>query len=195
MALRSEEAYSLDSFCYVATGVCGKIGAVGPRNGGQWFLWLRHDADGYRALIHRMQELAQGPYFAAAGELHQIEAKADTENGYGFMTRFLAPALVGAFRAAAEAQALESAAVVACAATRYRLDHGDYPPSAESLLPGSLAAIPVDPFDGRTLRYKKTSDGSVAIYSVGPDAVDDGGRVEGKSLADVGIILKLPAGR
>lgn len=61
-----------------------------------------------------------------------------------------------------------------------------------------LDAIPVDPFDGKALRYKKNLDGALTIYSVGPDTVGDGGQVEspgkGKRPADVGVVLKLPLG-
>jgi hypothetical protein len=196
-ALRGEEALGLGKFCDLASGKLGNDGLSKSKafGGALWLLWLRYEVRSYRNLMLRLQQLAQSPYYQAAGELQSIEGKAKGGKVYGLLTRILARSLPSAFRAMAKAQALESAVEVACAATRYRLDHGDYPPTAAVLVPDYLAAIPVDPFDGQALRYKKTGDGSVVIYAVGPDAVDHGGQVEGKSPADIGIILKLPCGR
>ena len=38
-----------------------------------------------------------------------------------------------------------------------------------------LKAVPLDPFDGKPLRYKKLSPGYV-VYSIGEDLSDDGGQ-------------------
>jgi hypothetical protein len=56
---------------------------------------------------------------------------------------------------------------VAIAAERYRLRHGKWPVSPELLTPHLLAAVPVDPFNGRPLHFK-THDGGIEIWSVGP---------------------------
>ncbi len=40
---------------------------------------------------------------------------------------------------------------------------------------GDLPEVPMDPFDGKPLRYALDPDGSWRIYSVGMNAVDDGG--------------------
>ena len=67
---------------------------------------------------------------------------------------------------------LRSAAVgVAC--ERFRQANGRWPADLgelEALLP----AVPLDPYDGQSLRYRKLDDG-VVVYSVGPDRQDDGG--------------------
>jgi hypothetical protein len=70
--------------------------------------------------------------------------------------------------------ALLRCAVVALAAERYRLAHGDWPRSLTDLVPAYLPAVPLDPFDGQPLRYRRTGTGAV-IYSVGEDGRDDGG--------------------
>ena len=46
---------------------------------------------------------------------------------------------------------------------------------AESLVPDYLAAVPIDPYSGRPLVYRRTGDGYL-LYSVGLDGVDDGGQ-------------------
>jgi hypothetical protein len=66
---------------------------------------------------------------------------------------------------------------VALAAERYRRDHGNWPASAEQLAPQWIAAVPLDPFDGQPLRYRRLPDG-VVVYSVGPDRQDNGGELD-----------------
>jgi hypothetical protein len=65
--------------------------------------------------------------------------------------------------------------VVAIALERYRLLHGGYPESPESLVPGLLSRPLVDFMDGQPLRYRRTEDGRFLLYSTGRDCVDDGG--------------------
>jgi hypothetical protein len=57
----------------------------------------------------------------------------------------------------------------------YRLDHGRYPDSVAQLAPAYLSRVPLDPFTGGApLKYRPSGAGYV-LYSIGPDAVDDGG--------------------
>jgi hypothetical protein len=70
--------------------------------------------------------------------------------------------------------ALLRCGLVALAAERYRRAHGNWPPAAADLVPAYLPAVPLDPFDGQPLRYRRT-DGGVVVYSIGEDQRDDGG--------------------
>jgi hypothetical protein len=70
--------------------------------------------------------------------------------------------------------ALLRSGLVALAAERYRREHGDWPRALADLVPGYLPAVPLDPFDGQPLRYRRTESGAV-IYSVGEDGRDAGG--------------------
>jgi ABC-type transport system involved in multi-copper enzyme maturation permease subunit len=69
-------------------------------------------------------------------------------------------------------------AVVALAAERFRRRHGRWPERLGELVPDFLEKVPADPFGGGPLRCRRLDDGLV-IYSVGPDARDDGGDVRG----------------
>jgi hypothetical protein len=84
-------------------------------------------------------------------------------------------------------QALVRCMAVTLAVERYR-QHGDWPKSLAQLTPELLKEVPLDPFDGRPLRYRRLADG-VVIWSVGLDGKDNGGRLyngaldfEGKDL-------------
>lgn len=67
--------------------------------------------------------------------------------------------------------------VVGIACERFRLKHGRWPKElaelSADLLPGG---VPLDPFDGKPLRYRRLDDG-VVIYSIGPDGADDEGTI------------------
>ena len=65
--------------------------------------------------------------------------------------------------------------LVACALERFRLRHGDYPKELRELVPDTLPKLPRDRFDGQPLRYRRTDEGGVTLYSAGKDCRDDGG--------------------
>ena len=46
--------------------------------------------------------------------------------------------------------------------------------SLGELVPAYLEAVPMDPFDGKEIKYKKLDKGYI-VYSVGEDMIDDGG--------------------
>jgi hypothetical protein len=69
-------------------------------------------------------------------------------------------------------------AVVMVALERYRQAKNRWPEALTDLVPSFLPSLPLDPFDGFPLRYRRSDDG-VVIYSVGPDGKDDGGNLEG----------------
>jgi hypothetical protein len=86
----------------------------------------------------------------------------------------------------------------AVASERYRRRHLRWPDALDALVPAFLSTVPLDPFDGAPLRYRKTGDGLV-IYSVSTDGVDNAGSIDhdnpkatGK---DVGIRLWDPSHR
>jgi len=66
-------------------------------------------------------------------------------------------------------------ALVALAAERFRLRPGRWPETLSELVPQYLPDVPDDPFDGAPLRYRCLEAG-FAVYSVGEDRGDDGGR-------------------
>jgi len=66
--------------------------------------------------------------------------------------------------------------------------NGEYPDSLAEVVPSLLGVAPVDPWDGKALRYRRLKAGEGAgeggwgyvLYSVGGDGVDNGGRSPGK---------------
>jgi hypothetical protein len=89
-------------------------------------------------------------------------------------------------------EALLHAAVTALATERYRRDKGHWPEALTDLIPDFLVQVPIDPYNGGPLRYRRLEDG-VVVYSVGPDGQDDGGKIVRRgnppSGADIGFRL------
>jgi hypothetical protein len=69
-------------------------------------------------------------------------------------------------------QCLTNQAITACALERWFIEHHQYPDSLASIGP----SIPMDPLSGRPMGYRKTPDGKYALWYVGFDGVDDGGK-------------------
>lgn len=64
----------------------------------------------------------------------------------------------------------------ALAAERFRLDQQRWPTNLQELAPKYLAAVPLDPFTGKSLLLKKEADG-ITIYSVGINGIDQEGAI------------------
>jgi hypothetical protein len=57
------------------------------------------------------------------------------------------------------------------------LKNDHFPTELKQLIPQFLSSIPIDPIDGKPLRYRMQSDGTFLLYSVGVDGTDEGGDV------------------
>ena len=91
----------------------------------------------------------------------------------------LGPGLLEGLRNAVPKEVEASARIrmttAALAVERFRLAHGQLPEDLNELIPRFITAIPIDPFDGQPIRYKRLEKGYV-VYSVGRDGHDNGGR-------------------
>ena len=73
-------------------------------------------------------------------------------------------------------------AITLMAIELFRRQKKRYPPDLDSLVPGFLDSVPMDPFSvtsiKKPLRYQLNEDGSsFNLYSVGPDLVDNDGKI------------------
>ena len=75
---------------------------------------------------------------------------------------------------------------------RFRRKTGELPDMLRELTPSYLRAIPIDPFDGREVRYVRRADG-YRVYSVGSNCSDEGG-AGAFSGNDEDIVVDAPIG-
>lgn len=85
-------------------------------------------------------------------------------------------------QARSRAIAKRDSARAAVAIERFRLRHGRIPQTLESLIPEFLPEVPLDPFDGKPLRYHVDTD-EYTVYSVGMDGIDQGGQTDETQLS------------
>ena len=129
------------------------------------------------AFLDHMEEcirIVQLPAFERPAAVDAADARLRAKRGlfvheFGYAAFFIRREMQGA--------AWMELAAAALAVERYRLARGSLPESLGQLVPGYLAVVPVDPFDGLPLRFKRTDRG-FAVYSVGEDRKDDGGKEE-----------------
>ena len=67
-------------------------------------------------------------------------------------------------------------AIIACALERYRIEKGSYPDSLDAVKLADGKLLPLDPIYEKPMGYRKTADGRYALWSVGFDGKDDGGK-------------------
>jgi len=88
-------------------------------------------------------------------------------------------AMPNAARAAltmAHNQTMVNQAQIVCALERYRLTHGDYPPTLDALTLQFMDKIPPDLIGGQPPHYRRTDDGKFLLYSIGWTEKDHGGQ-------------------
>jgi hypothetical protein len=104
----------------------------------------------------------------------KMEANISSPSIPQIISHSLMPALTKMIEAHARVDAQLAAAHTAVALERYRLANNSLPDDLAQLVPTYIEKIPIDPFDGRPLRYKKLSpQPGYTIYSIGTDEHDD----------------------
>jgi hypothetical protein len=130
----------------------------------------------------KLPEAEQAPIFA------RIDALAKDWRQPALF-RLLLPAVSKVREAHLRNQARLRCSVLGIAAERYRRQHGAWPDKLDLLVPHDAPQIEVDPYTGAPLFLRRVDDGLV-VYSVGPNRVDDGGKVgQTGTTPDIGFRL------
>ncbi|HBC89758.1 MAG TPA: hypothetical protein DCZ94_22700 [Lentisphaeria bacterium] len=124
--------------------------------------------------LSELVELSKGKPEDVNEKMNKIDERIMNLPGYLFAVKIYMPhlcsitdkkiLLVSRARAVRTAVAVES----------YRMKNGKIPEDLALLAPGYLDSIPVDPVNGRQVRYKKDDKGFV-VYSTGADGQDNNG--------------------
>ncbi len=110
------------------------------------------------------------------GQINFVE-QAKHWSFYKIEARMLFPAIGKAVTKFALIQAQLDLARTACALERFRLAHGNYPDTLDTLAPHFITQLPHDIINGQPLHYRRTDEGKFVLYSVGWDEKDGGGKV------------------
>jgi hypothetical protein len=195
-ALRGERAIGLQMCGAVRDGRVKRSalrGGVGPA-WRDWFTdWLPTgrsiDRAGYLRAMNELVEACKLPVERRADEVARLSDEWQRRDAV--LTAQL-PACNKVVIADARGQAKLRCALTAVAAERYRQAQGSWPDAPEALVRADfLKAVPIDPYDGKSLRFRRIADG-LLIYAVGMDRVDNGGAIEDNPMtpgSDVGCKL------
>lgn len=151
--------------------------------------WRNQDQASFLLLSKDAVRAGEQPYYQARlrpGSARQMRQMDDLSWLQAPLNTMVLSELIRALEALARAEARVLVSRTALALERYRLTHGEYPRALTDLAPDLLPEVPLDPFDGKPLRYIKSPE-RVAVYSVGPDLQDDGGSEEEKPYPRRGV--------
>lgn len=94
---------------------------------------------------------------------------------YAIVSKLAIPEMEATFMKTATFEALVRAFRTGLACRIHKGRTGQYPESLEALVPALLNDVPIDPFTGRPLVYRREGEGFI-VYSLGSNLKDDGGR-------------------
>ncbi len=154
----------------------GETGDATVKTGWRHFWSLRvfiaSFLDSWDGAADRMREIA------ILGETDPVKARADAKRlddaqEEVSLVRIMTVLLPMIVRRDAEDRATRRVARTAIAIAAYRAEKGALPATLAELVPAFLPNVPIDPWDGRPLRWSAGEKGTV--WSIGRDGKDDGG--------------------
>lgn len=137
---------------------------------------------GMRQAEEQFKEWLLGRPAPSQAEAEKVGKKLDEElwllgkRRLVLIAALLVPVGVRAVVKAAQTEAHRHIAQVAIALRLYRHKHGRYPDSLQALVPRFLPSVPIDPFTGKPLQYRRTQKG-FRVWSIGSDGKDESGLV------------------
>ncbi len=108
-----------------------------------------------------------------AGRLLRYDV--DHVRPYTFLAYWTIPNWVKVMQRFAANQTMANQGAVACAAERYRLNHGEYPKTLDELVPQFIDKLPHDLIGGQPYTYRRIGNTQFLLYSIGWNCKDDGG--------------------
>jgi hypothetical protein len=137
--------------------------------------WVRQTQSAALRNFNEMIDIANLPETEQRSKFLEHEAKVRGEGSSVYaLVRMQQVGIGKSIQACQRTQAQLRCVAVSVAVERYRLAVGQWPDSLNQLIPKYLQTIPIDPFDGQPLRYRKF-DGGVMVYSVGIEGIDHQG--------------------
>lgn len=136
---------------------------------------------------HMIEPLRKGGIAAAVKSAEGVSTEMKEKHNWVLhpdyiMARLVVPALTSVSGTALFVQSRERQALAAIALERFYLKHARYPAALQELVPEFTTAVPLDPCDGKEVRYRTTAAGRYLLWCVGQDGKDDGGEIKKNSV-------------
>ena len=162
--------------------------AAGPRSPADLARVVLDMNDFYRTLL----ELDGLPYAARLGKISALK-NPQVADPWSRMLELLRPALLSFTQQSGRRVASVRATECLIVMRRWQLMHRGLPRALlVAAREAGLKAVPIDPYDGRPMRVAVV-EGQSAVYSIGKDGRDDGGRKDSRYDTQPGdLIYRLP---
>jgi hypothetical protein len=148
--------------------------------------WYRpkvaRDGAYYLRIMNRLCRVSDRPLHEQADAYRQATEDAKLHTGDTLIVNFL-PTVEKVFQAMQRGRAQLDCARLAIAVERFRQANKRWPASLNEVPFDLLPAVPIDPYDGQPIRFRRTDTG-VVVYTLGQNLIDDGGAVEQPKIGD-----------
>ena len=164
--------------CYLIDMVRNPSLTGGPGPGAVILKFPGVQSQGLVDLLDHMQDCIEAaglPPAQRAKRFDEIQSRLDALSILHVLAKVLAPALTRVSVLDSRAHAHLDLARTALAIERHRLATGKPPEQLTDLVPAYLEQVPIAPFDGQPIRYRRTDPGYV-LYSIREDGQDNGGK-------------------
>lgn len=158
-----------------------------PRDPSAWNAYLDRNGAIIANRQHRILAIVDRPYLEVSHRVHEMEAEVegDTDPAHS-LSAALFPIYADVIDKSARILAQRNVVYTACAILEWKATHGDFPPTLESV----LTPLPIDPHDGKPLRYRREGAGFV-VYSAGKAGALTGGSPDRKPGKD-DVLFRYP---
>jgi hypothetical protein len=161
----------------VDEGDQAKVPRRDPGSGFRYLGFFERDRNFYlRAMETNISIVKMSPPVSSSMTDEAEKLRQQALSGYYVLSSTFLSSIPQMAERVASLNAILRTALAAVAVERWRLGHdGAIPDSLDVLVPAFLPSVPIDPYDGKPLKFKKTPKGYV-VYSIGPDLHDDSGK-------------------
>ena len=146
--------------------------------------------DAFEVNLKEQREQATAPGTLALSIVPGLTSAIVTDAMTATMTSLLLPAV----RAASNAEDQHRQRFANLQATLtlfdFHAETGEFPESLDAVVPLLADAVPGDLFSGKSLNYRRTTDG-FKLYSVGRNETDDGGRTFGEENPGDDLVVRI----
>lgn len=152
-------------------------GAAWREKFGLWLIrpLLKRDARRMLPEFEFLEAQAELPYFQNREVLRAWDRRLEDRPWYAYLSKYMLGSRDVIFMKTAQIEAIMLADRAGLACRLYKSRTGHYPETLDELVPGLLTEVPIDPFTGNPLVYRREGEGFI-VYSLGSNEKDDGGR-------------------
>ena len=157
-------------------------------------LWMMNELASVE-FVSELVDICKEPPESALSKTGAIRARISNLPSRLFAAKLYLPLLLPKLHLKAMTIAETRIARVCLAIASFRHENGRMPENTSELVPAHIDCLPLDPMDGKPLRYKKTEK-DVLVYSVGADSVDNGGNTGGNNGVSIGedLVFRISTG-